>query len=87
MAVGRINGRPYLRGNFNKKMYCHFSGPEKSDRNNEVTVLTGDRKAGFHCYSRQFFSEAETKELAPSVASSFCCGYCRTVLLLFERTL
>ena len=30
---------------------------------------------------------AEAKEREPSVASIFCCGYCRTMLLLFERRL
>ena len=39
MAVGRINGDG-LTGFFHKKMYGRFSRPEKSDRNNEVTVIT-----------------------------------------------
>ena len=30
-----------LTGFSYKRMYGRFAGPEKSDRNNEVTVLTG----------------------------------------------
>ena len=44
MAVGRINGYFY------KKMYGRFSGQEKSDRNNEVTVLTGWPQGGVPLY-------------------------------------
>ena len=36
LAIGRINGFFFY-----KKMYDRFAEPKESDRNNEMTVLTG----------------------------------------------